>query len=96
MQKSLKIFVFPDAPIVHYPARLFPEATAEARGLPVVFVGADGLTHAVTKEVDAALLAHELIKVRLLDPEDKKALAAEVASAAHAVLCGLVGHVVIL
>ena len=32
---------------------------------PVVAVGGDGLTPAVTKEVDAALAAHGLIKVRV-------------------------------
>lgn len=39
---------------------------AEAHHLdPVVFVGNDGLTPAVKKEVDAALKAHGLIKVRV-------------------------------
>ncbi len=38
---------------------------AEAHHLnPVVMVGNDGLTPAVTKEIDAALRAHGLIKVR--------------------------------
>lgn len=32
---------------------------------PVVLVGGDGLTHAVKKEIDAALNAHGLIKVRV-------------------------------
>ena len=31
---------------------------------PVVQIGADGLTPAVVREVDVALTAHELIKVR--------------------------------
>ena len=40
---------------------------AEAHHLdPVVMIGNDGLTPAVTKEVDAALDAHGLIKVRVL------------------------------
>ena len=39
---------------------------AEAHHLdPVVMVGNDGLTPAVTKEIDAALKAHGLIKVRV-------------------------------
>ena len=63
---------------------------------PVVLVGQSGVTDAVVKAVDEALLAHELIKVRLLKPEDKHAAAAEVAERAHAALCGLVGHTVIL
>jgi putative YhbY family RNA-binding protein len=33
---------------------------------PVVMVGADGLTPAVLAEVDRALTAHELIKVRVM------------------------------
>ncbi|MET4578447.1 YhbY family RNA-binding protein [Ottowia thiooxydans] len=40
---------------------------AEAHHLdPVVMVGSDGLTPAVHKEVDAALNAHGLIKIRVL------------------------------
>jgi putative YhbY family RNA-binding protein len=39
---------------------------AEAHHLdPVVMIGNDGLTPAVTKEIDAALKAHGLIKVRV-------------------------------
>ncbi|MDO9360053.1 MAG: YhbY family RNA-binding protein [Polaromonas sp.] len=42
------------------------EHRAEAHHLdPVVMVGADGLTAAVKKEIDAALKAHGLIKVRV-------------------------------
>lgn len=36
---------------------------------PVVLIGADGLTDAVKKEVDAALTAHGLIKVRVFSDE---------------------------
>jgi RNA-binding protein len=63
---------------------------------PLVSVGAAGLSPGVLGQIDAALTAHELIKVRLRDPEDKKALADEIASRSGAALCGLVGHVVIL
>ncbi|HZT56557.1 MAG TPA: YhbY family RNA-binding protein [Burkholderiaceae bacterium] len=46
------------------------EHRAEAHHLdPVVMIGADGLTPAVQKEVDAALSAHGLIKVRVLSDE---------------------------
>ncbi len=42
------------------------EHRAEAHHLdPVVMIGADGLTPAVQKEIDAALNAHGLIKVRV-------------------------------
>lgn len=43
---------------------------AEAHHLnPVVMIGSDGLTDAVKKEVDAALNAHGLIKVRVLSDD---------------------------
>ncbi|MBM4282432.1 MAG: ribosome assembly RNA-binding protein YhbY [Deltaproteobacteria bacterium] len=45
---------------------------------PVVLLGHKGLTDAVIKETHAALLAHELIKVRLTG-EDAEALDAEAA-----------------
>jgi RNA-binding protein len=63
---------------------------------PVVRVGHSKVTDAVITAVGQALLDHELIKVRLYEPEDKVALAAELASRCDAVLCGLVGHTAIL
>lgn len=46
------------------------EHRAQAHHLdPVVMIGADGLTAAVQKEVDAALQAHGLIKVRVFSDE---------------------------
>lgn len=63
---------------------------------PVVHVGEGGLSESVVRAVGQALLDHELIKVRLLEPEDKKALARDLARRADAHLCGLVGHTVIL
>jgi RNA-binding protein len=63
---------------------------------PVVQVGEDGVSDAVVRAVDAALLDHELVKVRLREPEDKKASARELAQRSGAELCGLVGHTVIL
>ena len=36
---------------------------------PVVLIGSDGLTEAVKKEVDAALKAHGLIKVRVFSDD---------------------------
>ncbi len=43
---------------------------AEAHHLdPVVMIGADGLTPAVRKEIDAALKAHGLIKVRVFSDD---------------------------
>ncbi|HTU60841.1 MAG TPA: YhbY family RNA-binding protein, partial [Polyangiales bacterium] len=54
------------------------------------------ISDAVVQAVSRALLDHELIKVRLHEPEDKQGMANELASATHAALCGLVGHTVIL
>jgi len=63
---------------------------------PVVHVGEAGLTPAVLAALDQALIDHELVKVRLHEPPDKKLAARELAEASSAVLCGLVGHTVIL
>ncbi len=63
---------------------------------PVVQVGQAGLSEEVLHAVDEALLTHELIKVRLLAPEDKHGAAAKLAEATAATLCGLIGHTVIL
>ena len=51
--------------------QLTPAERKDKRGLahhldPVVMIGADGLTPAVEREVDAALRSHGLIKVRML------------------------------
>ena len=62
----------------------------------IVQVGDAGITEAVVKATDEALLQHELIKVRLRRPDNKKAMAAELAEKTHASLCGLIGHTVIL
>jgi putative YhbY family RNA-binding protein len=49
------------------------EKRADAHHLgPVVLIGGDGLTPAVTKEIDAALNAHGLIKVRVFS-DDREA-----------------------
>ena len=63
---------------------------------PVVRLGATGLTEGAAREIDAALLAHELIKVRLNPPEERKALAAEIAERTGSTLCGVIGHIAIL
>ena len=63
---------------------------------PLVQVGHSGVTDAVIAAVAEALLDHELIKVRLHEPDDKKGMAAELAQRCAAEMCGLVGHTVIL
>lgn len=63
---------------------------------PVVQVGHDGVTAGVVQAVEEALRDHELVKVRMHEPDDKKAMAAELATKTDAALCGLVGHTVVL
>ncbi|MEN8160165.1 MAG: ribosome assembly RNA-binding protein YhbY [Myxococcota bacterium] len=63
---------------------------------PVIWVGAGGVAPGVVRSLDEALDAHELIKVRMREPEDKRALARALAEAAGAELAGLVGHTAIL
>lgn len=62
----------------------------------VVQVGDAGISPGVLQAIDAALEDHELVKVRLRQPEDKKRLAAQIAQATASALCGLVGHTLIL
>ena len=63
---------------------------------PVVWVGDDGLSPGVLRALDEALTAHELVKVRMRAPADKRAAAAELAAVSRSVLVGLIGHTVIL
>jgi len=63
---------------------------------PIVHVGEAGVSDSVLRALDQALLAHELVKVRLFAPDDKKATARAIADKSGAALCGLVGHTVIL
>lgn len=62
----------------------------------VVQVGQSGITDAVVTAVEQALLDHELVKVGLTRPPDKKTMARELAERSGAQLCGLIGHTVIL
>jgi len=63
---------------------------------PLVQVGHEGVTEGIVQAMTQALLDHELIKVRMREPEDKKGMAAELARRSGAHLCGLVGHSAIL
>ena len=63
---------------------------------PLVHVGEAGLSAGVLNALDAALQDHELVKVRLHEPRDKKAAAQQLADSTAAALCGVVGHTVIL
>jgi RNA-binding protein len=61
-----------------------------------VDVGKEGVTDAVIAVIRKALLEHELIKVRLRRPENRKAMASELAERNTAELCGLIGGIAIL
>lgn len=65
---------------------------------PVVFVGKEGLTESLVKATAAALLTHELIKVRILPeaPIDRKEAANELAQATHSALAQVLGRTFLL
>lgn len=63
---------------------------------PIVQVGYAGVTEGVLEALARALLDHELVKVRLHEPEDKQGMAQALATGCDATLCGLVGHTAIL
>ncbi len=72
---------------------------AEAHHLdPVVMIGNDGLTPAVQKEVDAALNAHGLIKVRVLgdDREAREAMYRQLADQLGAAPIQHIGKLLVL
>lgn len=63
----------------------------------VVIVGQNGVTEAVEKMTDAALAAHELIKISFNEFKDEKRnLAASLAQACGAVLVRVIGNKAIL
>ena len=85
----------------HAPKRLAGFQRRYLRGLanprkPLVQVGEGGLSDGVLEAIRQALLDHELVKIRLREPEDKKGTANELALRTDAELCGVVGHTVIL
>jgi RNA-binding protein len=65
---------------------------------PVVIVGAKGLTDEVVKEIELALKAHELIKVRApgLERDQRQPVLDEVLSRTRAELVQQVGKVFVL
>ncbi|MEJ7929595.1 YhbY family RNA-binding protein [Ramlibacter sp. AN1015] len=72
---------------------------AEAHHLdPVVMIGNDGLTPAVTKECDAALNAHGLIKIRVLgdDRAQREAIYQQLADELNAAPIQHIGKLLVL
>lgn len=65
---------------------------------PVVLLGANGLTEAVMKEIDRALKAHELIKVRVPtdDREEREAIFAKIADELGCARVQMIGKILVL
>lgn len=65
---------------------------------PVVMVGSAGVTDAVIAELDRALLAHELVKVRVNadDRDGRRALTTRLEEATGSDLVQSIGHVIVL
>lgn len=65
---------------------------------PIVRVGKGGVTESVIEETKKSLEIHELIKVRIdvEDSSDRRAMAAELAHAADALIAGGIGKIAIL
>ncbi|MFT4058829.1 MAG: ribosome assembly RNA-binding protein YhbY [Legionella sp.] len=65
---------------------------------PVVLLGAKGLTEAVIAETDLALLAHELIKVKIngAEKEDRLIMANNLCQQLNAELVQLIGNTAII
>lgn len=75
------------------------ELRAQAHHLdPVVMIGSDGLTSAVTKETNIALNAHGLIKIRVLgdDREERADIASQLCEGLGAALVQHIGKLLIL
>ena len=63
---------------------------------PVVQVGKDGLAEGVLEALSQALEDHELVKVRMHEPEDRHAMANDLAAQMSAYWVGLIGFTAIL
>jgi len=65
---------------------------------PVVQVGKEGLTEAVTRQLDEALLAHELVKVKVgtESPEDRFEVAARLAGLPGALVAQVLGRTLLV
>lgn len=71
---------------------------AQAHSLnPVVMIGQAGLTPAVIKEINLALDAHELIKVKIrAERDDRSVIKEQICAATQAELIQSIGQIVVL
>ena len=65
---------------------------------PVVMIGTDGLTPAVTREIDVGLKSHELIKIRVTGDgrETREALAHAICEATDATIVQHIGKILVV
>tara|TARA_Y100000815_G_C12917054_1_gene340205 strand:- start:79 stop:357 length:279 start_codon:yes stop_codon:yes gene_type:complete len=65
---------------------------------PIVRIGQKGLTENVHKEIDQSLLAHELIKIKVIgsNAEERKLMVDSIIDKHHASLIQMIGHVAVL
>jgi len=66
---------------------------------PSAFIGHKGITESLIEEIDHALKASELIKIKFVDfkeKDQKKALTGEIAKTTHSQVAGTIGHVSVL
>jgi len=84
-------------PILTNPQKRHLKALAHHRK-PVVIVGDNGITPAVTHEILLALDHHELIKIRVNaeDRQAREAMIAEICAATDAALVQRIGHIATL
>ncbi|MHB1085779.1 MAG: YhbY family RNA-binding protein [Thiobacillus sp.] len=82
---------------------LTPAQLQQLRGLvhsrqPVVMIGSNGLTAAVMKEIELALNAHELVKIKAAsnDLETRRTWMAEICAATHAAPVQQIGKVLVI
>jgi RNA-binding protein len=79
--------------------KLKTQLKAKAHSLkPVVLMGEKGLTENVQLEIERALLAHELIKIRVTaeTKEERQQMIQEVCEKRGAECVGSVGHIAII
>jgi RNA-binding protein len=65
---------------------------------PVVLIGINGLTPQVHHEIDAALNAHELLKIRInaSSREIREEMIGAISTTHHASLVQKIGHIVVI